>query len=73
MSLDPHTADQVKRIIKELDGEGTSSLRPGVVLDRLRELGRPVGAWDMRAEFSRLTDEGFLEFDPKLASWTLAK
>lgn len=71
MSLDRHTSDEIRHIIRELADEGVSSLRPGVVLDRLRELGRPVGAWDMRSEFARLTEEGFLKFDPELANWTL--
>lgn len=69
MSLDKHTSDQVKHIIRELANEGHRAMRPGDVLTRLRELGRPIGAWDMRAEFTRLTRQGFLHFDPELAYW----
>ena len=70
MSLDKHTSDQVKHIIRELAHEGHSTMRPGDVLTRLRELGRPIGAWNIRAEFTRLTREGFLQFDPETAYWS---
>lgn len=73
MSLDKHTSDQVKHIIRELADEGHSTMRPAEVLTRLRELGRPIGAWDIRAEFTRLTREGYLRFDPATAYWSLAK
>ncbi len=73
MSLDKHTSDQVKHIIRELAEERDSSMRPGDVLTRLRELGRPLGAWNIRAEFTRLTQQGFLEFDAESASWRLAE
>ena len=73
MSLDPLTSDQVKRIIRELASEGNPLLRPGIVESRLRELNRPIGNWNLRAEFSRLTDEGFLRFDADSAYWSLVE
>lgn len=73
MSLDKHSSDQIKHIIRELAHEGHSTMRPGDVLTRLRDLGRPVGAWNIRAEFTRLTNEGILQFDPETAYWTFAE
>ena len=69
MALDKHTSDQIKAQIRTLADEGKASLRPGDVLTRLRELGSPIGAWNIRAEFTRLTREGFLEFDAERALW----
>ncbi len=72
VSLDKHTSDQVKEIIRELAREGISPVRPEDVLTRMRQLGRPLAAWNMRFEFTRLTREGFLCFDSETARWTLA-
>ena len=69
MALDKYTSDQVKAEIEKLASEGLAHLRPGDVLTRLRELGSPIGAWNIRAEFTRLTREGFLEFDADAAYW----
>lgn len=73
MALDKYTSDQIKAQIEALADEGHTALKPGDVLTRLRDLGRPLGAWNIRAEFTRLTREGFLEFDPDLAYWRLAE
>jgi len=71
VALDQYTADQVKAEIKKLADEGRATLRPGDVLTRLRNLGSPIGAWNIRAEFTRLTHEGFLEFDADCAYWRI--
>ena len=69
VALDQYNSDQIKAQIKALADEGHASLRPGDVLTRLRKLGSPIGAWNIRAEFTRLTREGFLEFDAEHAHW----
>ncbi len=69
MALDKYTSDQIKAEISKLADEGRALLRPSDVLTRLRELGSPIGAWNIRAEFTRLTREGFLEFDADTAYW----
>jgi hypothetical protein len=62
----------VHETIKALVAEGTSPFRPGHVADRLRQQNRPLGAWEIRAEFSQLASAGVIELIEETGEWRLA-
>ena len=73
MSTDPRRTQLVLRIFKELSTQeqGNRGLRPGEINSRLRELGIPMGTWEVRGEFSVLEARGDIVLDEATASWRL--
>jgi repressor of nif and glnA expression len=55
--------------IEQLIGDGASEVRPGDVAALLREKGQPLGAWEVRYEFSNLEQEGLMTSDPDSGAW----
>lgn len=58
--------------IEQLIADGASEFRPGDVAALLREKGQPLGAWEVRYEFSNLEGEGLIACDPESGAWLLA-
>ena len=56
---------------EQLNADGASELRPGNVAALLREKGQPLGAWEVRYEFSSLESEGLIACDPESGDWRL--
>jgi hypothetical protein len=56
---------------EQLIADGVSELRPGNVAALLREKGQPLGAWEVRFEFSSLESEGLIACDPESGAWSL--
>ena len=54
-----------------LVGEGATHFRPGDVATHLRDAEHPIGAWEIRGEFSKLEQMELIEVDPELAIWRL--
>ena len=75
MSTDPRRTQLVLRIFKELTAQeqGRDGLRPGDINARLRELGIPMGTWEVRGEFSVLEASGDIILDEATANWLLAE
>ncbi len=73
MSVERRRTVVVQGIIEELIAGGKINVRPGDVCSRLREKGLPMGSWEVRAEFTRLEEDGVIVIDPATAGWTLAK
>jgi hypothetical protein len=64
--------DLVQRIVNELleQPEHASGILPGDVNAKLRELGTPMGAWEVRGELENLQEAGVLVVDPVTTRWT---
>ena len=56
---------------KQLIADGLSEIRPGNVASLLREKGQPLGAWEVRYEFSSLESEGLIACDAESGAWHL--
>lgn len=54
-----------------LVGEGATHFRPGDVASHLRDAESPIGAWEIRGEFTNLERMALIELDPELAVWHL--
>ena len=68
---DPRRTNLVARIVKELFDQGLAStgLRAGDVCDRLREIGAPMDAWEVRGELANLEAAGKIVLDADTAAW----
>ena len=73
MSLEKRRTATVLGIIQEYFTQGNASIRPGDVNSILRERNMPMGAWEVRAEFSRLEAEGVIACDPETGAWHMAQ
>ena len=71
MSVEQRRTKLVHTVIKTLAQEGKSQFRPGDVNEMLRARGQPLGTWEVRAELSRLQDNGVIELDSESATWSL--
>ena len=60
-------------VIRELFANGKTSIRYGDVNSVLRQLGMPMGTWEVRAEFSRLEQQAAIELDPGTGAWYLTE
>ena len=60
------------RIVNELLDEpaNAAGILPGQVNAKLRELGTPMGAWEVRGELSNLARAGLIVIDPETTRWT---
>ena len=52
-------------------GEGASPFRPGDVASHLRDAESPIGAWEIRGEFTNLERMALIKLDPEHAVWHL--
>ncbi|MEE2783820.1 MAG: hypothetical protein VYE04_10695 [Pseudomonadota bacterium] len=73
MSFDNRRTRTVYGVIRELFANGKTSIRYGDVNSVLRELGLPMGTWEVRAEFSQLEREAAIEWDPETGAWYLTE
>jgi len=58
-------------VIEALVAEGKTSFRPGDVNSALRDKGEPMGTWEVRAEFSRLEEQGSIACDAVSGNWQM--
>lgn len=73
MTDDPRRTELVLRIFRELArSEQGAGIKPGQVNARLRELGIPMGTWEVRGEFSVLQARGEITLNEEDARWHLA-
>ena len=54
-----------------VDESGRTEIRPGDVIDYLRERNQPFGIWLINSEFRTLSDMGLIELDDVDATWHL--
>lgn len=73
MSTQQRSTEEVFTIIQELVDNGKTALRPGDVNTALRERNSPMGAWAVRAEFTRLEELGRISCDPQTGDWHLVE
>lgn len=73
LSFEKRRTHTVYDIIQALFADGKPSIRPGDVNTVLREQGMPMGAWEVRAEFSKLEREAAIECDPETGNWHLTE
>ncbi len=57
---------------EQLTADGAADLRPGDVAALLREKEQPLGAWEVRYEFSSLEAEGLISCETDTGTWRLA-
>ena len=60
MSIELRRTELVYSLIRELVADGKAHVRPGDVNALLRERNAPLGTWEVRAEFTRLEQDGRL-------------
>ena len=58
MTTDRRHIDLVLRVFKELAPTRAGGITPGAVNTRLRELGEPMGEWEVRGAFTALENDG---------------
>ncbi|XOV83490.1 MAG: hypothetical protein ACFHXK_21975 [bacterium] len=71
MSIEQRRTEEVFAIIQELVAGGKTRLRPGDVNTVLRERNSPMGTWAVRAEFTRLEEQGHISCDAQTGDWQL--
>ncbi len=52
-------------------GEGATHFRPGDIASHLRDEEHPIGAWEIRGEFTKLERMELIEVDREFAIWRL--
>ena len=65
--------DLVLRVFKELAPTRAGGITPGAVNTRLRELGEPMGTWEVRGAFTALENDGAIVIDDQTSAWYLAE
>ena len=55
----------------EVAANGKELIRPGDVIEYLREKDQPLGIWYINGEFTRLTALGLISLDKATAQWRL--
>ena len=73
MSIEQRRTETVYAVIQELVDQGRTSFRPADVTSILRDQGQPLGAWEVRGEFSILEARGLIELNAESADWSLTK
>lgn len=75
MTIDSRRTDLVLRAFEELADTGglREGIRPGDIGSRLRELGTPLGSWEIRYELTRLEELGTIVLDDASGRWRLAR
>jgi len=59
--------DTICRVV----ADGNDSLRPGDIVGKMRDEGKPLGAWEVRGQFSQLENLGLLKIDVDTGIWQL--
>ena len=52
---------------------GNEEIRPGHVVQYMREQNNPLGIWNVNGEFSKLRKMGVIELDEDTATWKLVR
>ncbi len=78
MTTDRRHIDLVLRVFKELAPASANDfaergITPGAVNTRLRELGEPMGTWEVRGAFTMLEQDGAIVIDEQTGAWHLAE
>jgi hypothetical protein len=73
LSIEHRRTKTVFAAIQKLIEQGAASFRPGGVTSALRDGGQPMGAWEVRGEFSILEAEGLIELDVASGAWSLSE
>lgn len=73
MTTDRRHIDLVLRVFKELAPARADGITPGAVNTRLRELGEPMGTWEVRGAFTMLEQDGAIVIDEQTGAWHLAE
>ncbi len=73
MTTDRRHIDLVLRVFKELAPASADGITPGAVNTRLRELGEPMGTWEVRGAFTALETDGAIVIDEQTGAWHLAE
>jgi hypothetical protein len=73
LSVEQRRTKLVYSVIEELVEAGKAEFQPGDVNSALRERGQPLGTWEVRGEFSVLSNQGLINLDPTTGRWALAK
>lgn len=55
----------------EVNAQGKSQIRPGDVIDLLRERDWPLGIWHVNSEFARLEALDLIKLDAQSGKWEL--
>ena len=71
MSIDRRRSDIVLRVFKELIGASPGGVSPGAINARLRELGEPMGTWEVRGALSDLEAAGEIVVNAQTGAWHL--
>ncbi len=71
MTTDRRHIDLVLRVFEELVASGATTVSPGDVGSRLRELGDPMGMWAIRRALTVLEAEAQITLDPPTGTWRL--
>ncbi len=72
MSFEKRRTATVASVIADLVANGKTTLRPGDVNAELRERGKPMGTWEVRAESTRLEALGEIQLDAASGNWQLS-
>jgi hypothetical protein len=75
VTTDSRRTDLVLRVFEELlsTGRYDDGLRPGDIGTRLRELGTPLGSWEIRYELTALERLGTIALDEATGRWHPAR
>jgi len=73
LSIEQRRTQTVYAVVQELFSNGKTSIRPGDVNQVLRDRGAPLGAWEVRNEFSLLEADGRIECNPETGDWHLTE
>lgn len=52
---------------------GQDEIRPGHIVQYMREQNNPLGIWNVNGEFSTLRSMGVIELDEDTATWRLVR
>jgi hypothetical protein len=73
LAADLRRTHLVHRVFKDLVARAQpgTGIRPGAINAALRELGEPMGAWEVRGELSNLEASGDVRCEPETGLWFL--
>lgn len=73
MSIEHRRTKTVYAVIRDVVEQGAVAFGPGDVTAALRDRGQPLGAWEVRGEFSILEADGLIELDAETGRWSLTE
>jgi len=72
LSFHDRRTDQVYAVFYQLAQEKKNQgVSPGEINEALRQQGRPMGAWEVRGELTKLERLGAITLDARKAVWLL--